>query len=267
MSPARVLQFRLAATASDELRRLRHPEENILFDINDFDETLPGVDFTVDLKRLAASVALAALAARFPNKRARAAAATTVAAYRLCMGVLAKLSPLEIRHNRIDLAHEIRHIEDPKAKKEASGHHREGAQNGSSIEGGRKIRTRMSRPEIRRTPRTASSRWSAYLAGDGRHLPGLDGGRGVGQVLLRAPGAESPARINKRTYRRERSRGLRPAVREDSCLRARALGRPGRDCGDTSVRTTPSTMRCRILLWLRYAHTTRLQFLGGAKRG
>jgi uncharacterized protein (DUF2252 family) len=39
------------------------PEQNILFDINDFDETLPGVDFTVDLKRLAASVAVAALAA------------------------------------------------------------------------------------------------------------------------------------------------------------------------------------------------------------
>ena len=35
------------------------PEENILFDINDFDETLPGIDFTVDLKRLAASVAVA----------------------------------------------------------------------------------------------------------------------------------------------------------------------------------------------------------------
>src|SRR5262245_59192179 len=31
------------------------PEQNILFDINDFDETLPGVDFTADLKRLAAS--------------------------------------------------------------------------------------------------------------------------------------------------------------------------------------------------------------------
>jgi len=36
------------------------PEDNILFDVNDFDETLPGVDFTVDLKRLAASVAVAA---------------------------------------------------------------------------------------------------------------------------------------------------------------------------------------------------------------
>jgi uncharacterized protein (DUF2252 family) len=32
------------------------PEENILFDINDLDERLPGVDFTVDLERLAASV-------------------------------------------------------------------------------------------------------------------------------------------------------------------------------------------------------------------
>jgi hypothetical protein len=35
------------------------PEQNILFDINDFDETLLGVDFTADLKRLAASVAVA----------------------------------------------------------------------------------------------------------------------------------------------------------------------------------------------------------------
>ena len=32
------------------------PEGRVLFDINDFDETYPGVDFTVDLKRLAASV-------------------------------------------------------------------------------------------------------------------------------------------------------------------------------------------------------------------
>ena len=27
------------------------PEHNILFDVNDFDETIPGVDFTVDLTR------------------------------------------------------------------------------------------------------------------------------------------------------------------------------------------------------------------------
>src|SRR5438093_10367824 len=64
------------------------PEQNILFDINDFDETLPGVDFTVDLKRLAASVAVGALAAKFPNKRARATAGAAVEAYRTRMGAL-----------------------------------------------------------------------------------------------------------------------------------------------------------------------------------
>jgi uncharacterized protein (DUF2252 family) len=88
------------------------PEENILFDINDFDETLPGVDFTADLKRLAASVAVAALAAKFSNKRARATAAATVEAYRVRMRALAKLSPLENWHSRIELWNEIRQIDD-----------------------------------------------------------------------------------------------------------------------------------------------------------
>ena len=88
------------------------PEENILFDINDFDETLPGVDFTVDVKRLAASVAVAALAEGFSKKRARATAAGTVEAYRMRIRALAKLSPMEIWHSRIDLAREVRRIED-----------------------------------------------------------------------------------------------------------------------------------------------------------
>jgi uncharacterized protein (DUF2252 family) len=93
------------------------PEEMILFDINDFDETLPGVDFTVDLKRLAASVAVAALNARLTSKRARAAAASAVAAYRIRMRALAKLSPLEVWHSRIELAQEIKHIEDRNLKR------------------------------------------------------------------------------------------------------------------------------------------------------
>jgi uncharacterized protein (DUF2252 family) len=93
------------------------PEEIILFDINDFDETLPGVDFTVDVKRLAASIAVAALDANFSSKRARAAAAMTIAAYRTRMRVLAKLSPLEIWHSRIELAQEIEQIEDRELKR------------------------------------------------------------------------------------------------------------------------------------------------------
>ena len=86
------------------------PENNILFDVNDFDEALPGVDFTVDLKRLAASVAVAALGSGASKRQARALAAATVRAYRLHMAALAKLSPLEVWHSRIDLEQEINRI-------------------------------------------------------------------------------------------------------------------------------------------------------------
>jgi uncharacterized protein (DUF2252 family) len=57
---------------------------------------LSGVDFTADLKRLAASVAVAALAANLSKKQARAIAATTVEAYRAHLRSLARRSPLEI---------------------------------------------------------------------------------------------------------------------------------------------------------------------------
>src|SRR5262245_15003798 len=82
------------------------PEQNILFDINDFDETLPGVDFTVDLKRLAASFAVAAFAANLSKRRAHAIAAAAVEAYRRRMHSLAKLSPMEIWYSKIELMRE-----------------------------------------------------------------------------------------------------------------------------------------------------------------
>jgi len=97
------------------------PEQNILFDINDFDETLPRVDFTVDLKRLAASVAVAALAAKLSKKQARAIAGTTVEAYRSRMRSLAKRSPLEIWHSRVDLVREIERIEHRALQRELRG--------------------------------------------------------------------------------------------------------------------------------------------------
>jgi uncharacterized protein (DUF2252 family) len=97
------------------------PEDNILFDVNDFDETLPGVDFTVDVKRLAASVAVAAMAAEVPRKQAKAVAAAAVRAYRVHMAGLAKLSPLEIWHSRIDLEQEITAIGNGGLRRKLSG--------------------------------------------------------------------------------------------------------------------------------------------------
>src|SRR6516165_3635704 len=97
------------------------PENNILFDVNDFDETLPGVDFTIDVKRLATSVAVAALSSGTPKKQARACAAATVKAYRSHMTALAKRSPLEIWHSRIDLEKVIERITDAGLSRELAG--------------------------------------------------------------------------------------------------------------------------------------------------
>ncbi|MCK2052839.1 DUF2252 domain-containing protein [Methylobacterium sp. 37f] len=83
----------------------RSPEGQTLFDINDFDETLWNVDFTVDVKRLAASVALAALPRGV--EKARKAAKASACAYREHMRDLSNLSPLAIWHSRIDIDREV----------------------------------------------------------------------------------------------------------------------------------------------------------------
>src|SRR5262249_35686751 len=65
--------------------------------------------------------AVAALAANLPKKRARAIAATTVEAYRSRVRSLAKHSPLEIWHSKVELAHEINRIEPRALRRELRG--------------------------------------------------------------------------------------------------------------------------------------------------
>ncbi len=88
------------------------PEGAVLFDINDFDETHPGVDFIVDLKRLVASVAVAAAAAGLPEKKAHALAQATSKAYRDFMLDLAAKSPLEVWQTRMDLGAHLDDLDD-----------------------------------------------------------------------------------------------------------------------------------------------------------
>jgi len=92
------------------------PEDRVLFDINDFDETLPGVDFTVDLKRLAASVAVAAVNANVTDWKARGLAAATAKSYREFIFELAAKTPLEVWYTRMDLDCEVKRIGDAKLR-------------------------------------------------------------------------------------------------------------------------------------------------------
>jgi uncharacterized protein (DUF2252 family) len=77
------------------------PERRLLFDINDFDETLPG-PWEWDLKRLAASFVIAGRHNGFADKACWRAARRVVRAYRRRMGAFAAMPALEVWYARID---------------------------------------------------------------------------------------------------------------------------------------------------------------------
>jgi uncharacterized protein (DUF2252 family) len=68
------------------------PERHLVFSLNDFDETLPG-PWEWDLKRLAASVAVAARQNGFSHRQQHDAARETVRAYREAMLAFAEMPP------------------------------------------------------------------------------------------------------------------------------------------------------------------------------
>ena len=79
------------------------PDRRLVFSINDFDETLPG-PFEWDVKRLAASFAVAGRELGY-NPRARAdIVAATVREYREAMAGFAKMRNLEVWYTRLDVA-------------------------------------------------------------------------------------------------------------------------------------------------------------------
>ncbi|MFJ4652083.1 DUF2252 domain-containing protein [Nocardia sp. NPDC088792] len=77
------------------------PERALVFDVNDFDETLPG-PFEWDVKRLAASVAVAAQANGFTDEEARQAAVASATAYRESMTRLAELGETDVWYEMVD---------------------------------------------------------------------------------------------------------------------------------------------------------------------
>jgi uncharacterized protein (DUF2252 family) len=76
------------------------PERRLVFDINDFDETLPG-PWEWDVKRLAASVEVAGRENGYSTKERRTTVEATVAAYRSGMRDFATRTSLEVWYTHI----------------------------------------------------------------------------------------------------------------------------------------------------------------------
>jgi uncharacterized protein (DUF2252 family) len=78
------------------------PERQLVFDVNDFDETLPA-PFEWDLKRLAASVVVAGRVQGFSPQSLESAARSAATAYRARMLESAAMSHVEVWYARLDV--------------------------------------------------------------------------------------------------------------------------------------------------------------------
>jgi uncharacterized protein (DUF2252 family) len=93
------------------------PERALVFDINDFDETLPG-PFEWDVKRLATSFVLAARWLGFDADDARQSVTAMVAAYRAAMARYSELSTLDTWYAKISMDEVFQELaDDPKIVK------------------------------------------------------------------------------------------------------------------------------------------------------
>jgi uncharacterized protein (DUF2252 family) len=78
------------------------PDRRLVFDVNDFDETLPG-PFEWDLKRLVASVIVCARQNGISEKKGRSAARAAVKGFRETIDRVAGMDPLAVHYHRIEV--------------------------------------------------------------------------------------------------------------------------------------------------------------------
>lgn len=92
------------------------PERQLVFDINDFDETHPG-PWEWDLKRLAASFVIAARDAGISDARARSIVAQCAHAYREWIERTSHMAPLDVWYEKIEWRKVVEMAPDAKARK------------------------------------------------------------------------------------------------------------------------------------------------------
>src|SRR6516164_5947660 len=107
------------------------PERNIIFDVNDFDETLPA-PWEWDVKRLAVSFAVAARSIGLSDGKARDCAVTSARSYRERMRKFSRMDPLRVWYTHITVNDFIEAL--PKAMRKRASRHIENSASRSSSE-------------------------------------------------------------------------------------------------------------------------------------
>jgi len=93
------------------------PERRLIFDVNDFDETMPG-PFDWDVKRLVASLVLAGRENGLGGAKTRRVAVAAAAAYRTAMREFAGMPTLDVWYARLDVQDLIDRLSSQLTKRE-----------------------------------------------------------------------------------------------------------------------------------------------------
>ena len=102
-TPASGLRVQLCGDAHlSNFGAFASPERRLVFDVNDFDETLPG-PFEWDVKRLAASLAVAGRDSGFPAKARRKIALAAAERYRTAMREFARQPFMDVWYAHLDI--------------------------------------------------------------------------------------------------------------------------------------------------------------------
>ena len=152
------------------------PERRLVFDVNDFDETLPG-PWEWDVKRLAVSMLIAAQYNGFPVKDQERIVLDTVAEYRTAMARFAAMKNLEVWYAHLDVEAAIAEL-GSQFKPQAGQAHREDARQGAHA--GQHVGVLQAHPRGRRAG--ADRRRSAADRPDRR----TRAGRGTRRAVRRA---------------------------------------------------------------------------------
>ena len=130
------------------------PDRRLVFSINDFDETLPG-PFEWDLKRLAASVAVAGRDRGFDETVCRSVVMAAAREYREAIARFAEMRNIDVWYTRLDIAAILNQLADigvPQADEALSDRRREGAHEGQHASTHKALQDRRRRATDRRQP-------------------------------------------------------------------------------------------------------------------
>jgi uncharacterized protein (DUF2252 family) len=127
------------------------PERHLIFDVNDFDETLPG-PWEWDIKRLTASFVIAGRHNQFKRSAARDAALACARSYREQMARFAEMRAMDIWYERIDVDELLDHLPEKSFREQARADIRKATHGGVEHDFPKLVEVEKGQPTIRDNP-------------------------------------------------------------------------------------------------------------------